>query len=106
MEKNLNFAKKQAFWDDKIVLIVGGNVTNTASQNDTKTFFGNDIVVEGVLNKDRSLKLRVYQIRQPSIIEGADVEYGVGLSYRKEFNSFKEFFSGIFKSKNNNSQKD
>lgn len=89
--------QKASLWNDKIILILGGNVTNTANQNDTKTFFGNDIVVEGVLNKDRSLKLRVYQIRQPSIIEGADVEYGVGLSYRKEFNSFKDFFGGIFK---------
>ena len=89
--------QKASLWNDKVVLIVGGNVTNTATQSDSKTFFGNDIVVEGVLNKDRTLKLRVYQIRQPSVIEGADVKYGIGLSYRKEFSSFKAFFNGIFK---------
>ncbi|MEM8524022.1 MAG: translocation/assembly module TamB domain-containing protein [Bacteroidota bacterium] len=89
--------QKTSLFDDKVTVTVGQNVTSTATQNSTQTFFGNDVIVDVVLNKERTLKLKVYYIRQPGIIGGVDQQSGVGLSYEKEFDSFKDMFKSIFK---------
>ena len=67
-------------------VVTGGN---------TGTFIGNDVVLEYVLNDSRSLKLRVYQRRQPDIASGRRVQVGTGLSWRREFDSLAEFFAGF-----------
>lgn len=90
--------QKTSLWDDKVTVTVGQNVTtSTATQNGTQTFFGNDVIVDVILNQERTLKLKVYYIRQPGIIAGVDHQSGVGLSYEKEFDSFKDMFKSIFK---------
>ncbi len=70
------------------VVTAGGN---------TGTFVGNDVVLEYVLNDSRSLKLRVYQRRQPDIASGRRIQVGTGLSWRREFDSLSEFFDGFKK---------
>ncbi len=75
-------------------MLVGGNVDigNSARVPDQSgTFVGNDLVIEYVLNRDRTLKLRIYQRLEPDIGGGSRLEVGTGLSYRKEFDSFGEF---------------
>jgi len=52
-------------------------------------------VIEYVLNKDRSIKLRVYQRLQPDIGGGRRFQVGTGLSFRKEFDSFGEFWRSL-----------
>ncbi len=73
------------------------NVLNNQFANATGTFIGNDVVLEYVLNDSRSLKLRVYQRRQPDIANGRRLQVGTGLSWKREFDSLSEFFAGFKK---------
>lgn len=91
---------RQAFFDDRFLVAVGGNLNvgnNVRVPNTSGTFIGNDLVLEYVLNRDRTLKLRVYQRLQPDIGGGSRLEVGTGVSYRKEFDSFSEFLESLRK---------
>lgn len=68
---------------------------NQFTAGNTGTFIGNDVVLEYVLNDARSLKLRVYQRRQPDIASGRRLQIGTGLSWRREFDTLREFFAGF-----------
>ncbi len=89
---------KQNFFNDRLTVLVGGNIdlgaSAQASAQTAGTFFGNDVVIEYVLSKDRSVKLRVYQRLQPDI-GGRRLQVGTGLSFRKEFESFGEFWRSL-----------
>ncbi len=61
------------------------------------TFVGNNFVLEYVLNDSRTLKLRGYERLQPDIAGGRRIQVGTGLSWRREFDTFKEFFDGFKK---------
>ncbi|NRA52171.1 MAG: translocation/assembly module TamB domain-containing protein, partial [Phaeodactylibacter sp.] len=89
---------RQDFFNDRLSVLVGGNVDigNSARVPDASgTFVGNDLVIEYVLNRDRTLKLRVYQRLEPDIGGGSRLEVGTGLSYRKEFDSFGAFLQSF-----------
>ncbi|MEN0004061.1 MAG: translocation/assembly module TamB domain-containing protein [Bacteroidota bacterium] len=89
------------FFNDRLTVIVGGNVelgnNVQAATGNTGTFVGNDLVIEYSLNDDRSLKLRIYQRLQPDIGGGRRLQLGTGLSFRREFNTFSEFFKSFKK---------
>jgi hypothetical protein len=89
----------QNFLNDRLTIQVGGNVDFGSSIRATPeangTFIGNDVVIEYVLNTNRTLKLRLYQRLQPDIGGGRRLEVGTGLSYRKEFDSFSDFLAGF-----------
>lgn len=96
------FRMKQDFLNDRLSLQIGGNVdfgnsTNINPENNG-AFVGNDFVLEYVLNKNRTLKLRIYQRLRPDIGGGRRFEVGTGLSYRREFDSFSEFLRSLRKS--------
>lgn len=92
----------QSFFDDRLSVQVGGNVNFDnalqATPESSGTFVGNDLVIEYVLNPRLStLKLRIYQRLLPDIGGGQRLQIGGGLSYRKEFNTFKEFWQSFTK---------
>lgn len=89
---------RQNFFNDRLSVLIGGNVDiGTSVQNpaSTGTFVGNDLVIEYALNKDRSLKLKVYQRLQPDIGGGSRLQVGTGISFRKEFDSFADFWKSL-----------
>ena len=93
---------KQNFFNDRLTILVGGNVdfggSVQAAPEASGAFVGNDLVFEYVLSqRDRSLKLRVYQRLQPDIGGGRRLQVGTGLSFRKEFDSFSEFVRSLKK---------
>ncbi len=90
---------RQNFFNDRLTVLLGGNVdigTNVRNAATAGTFVGNDVVIEYIISKDRSLKLRVYQRLQPDI-GGRRLQVGTGLSFRKEFDSFGEFWRSLRK---------
>ncbi|NJK83623.1 MAG: hypothetical protein HC912_07175 [Saprospiraceae bacterium] len=95
--EEIGIRQKASLFDERFTLIIGGNRTSAATRNSSRTALGGDIVVEAVLNKERTLKLRAYSIFEPSVVGGNDTKVGTGLSYRKEFDSFKELFQSLFK---------
>ena len=76
------------------VNVLNNRVSSTAT---TGTFVGNDIVLEYVLNDSRSLKLRVYQRRQPDLANTRRLQFGTGLSWKREFDNLDEFFAAFRK---------
>lgn len=90
---------RQEFFNDRLTILVGGNVdignSARAAPGSSGTFVGNDLVIEYVLNQDRTMKLRVYQRLEPDIGGGSRLEIGTGLSFRREFDSFGEFIASF-----------
>ena len=93
----------QNYFNDRLTVLLGGNLEMNnrfrPGAGNTGTFLGNDLVIEYSLTKDRSLKIRVYQRLQPDF-SGRRVQVGTGLSYRKEFNTFDEFWRSFKKEPN------
>jgi hypothetical protein len=91
---------RQDFFNDRLVIQVGGNVdignSARATLGSSGTFVGNDLVVEYAINNERTLRLRVYQRLQPDIGGGSRLEVGTGLNYRREFDSFGEFLDSVY----------
>lgn len=92
---------KQDFFNDRLSILVGGNVDFGGSvpgtQQASGAFVGNDVVLEYVISKDRSLKLRFYQRLEPNIT-GRRLQVGGGLSFRKEYDSFSDFIRSLKRS--------
>jgi hypothetical protein len=90
---------KQNFFNDRLSILVGGNIdignSVRATPETNGAFIGNDFVLEYALTRDRSLKLRVYQRLEPDIGSGRRFQIGTGLSFRKEFESFSDFLKSF-----------
>ena len=91
----ISFSK--SFFDDRFTFSLGGSVNDYRGAESSGTFFGDDVAFEYVINKNRTLKLRVYHKIEPDIAGKAIQRAGAGLRYRKEFNSFSEFFKSFNK---------
>jgi hypothetical protein len=95
----LQLRLRQNFFDDRLSILVGGNfglgTGIPTAPSSSGAFVGNDLVIEYVLNRDRSLKLRVYQLLAPDIGGGRRLEIGTGLSFRREFNTFSDFINNL-----------
>lgn len=97
----LELRLRQDFFNDRLSIILGGNIdlsgNISAAAESSGSFVGNDLVIEYILNADRNLKLRIYQRLLPDIGGGSRLQLGTGLSFRKEFNTFGEFFKNFKK---------
>jgi hypothetical protein len=77
---------------------VNGTLQGAANQNETGDVAG-EFNVEYKINKDGSLKGRVYNESNnysSANLNQSPYTQGVGLFYRKEFDTWSQFFSGIF----------
>lgn len=72
------------------------SVINSRLRN-SGALVGNEFVLEYVLNSSRSLNLRFYQRLEPDVASGRRIQVGTGLSWRRDFDTFKEFFEGFSK---------
>lgn len=90
---------KNSLFNDKLSISFGGNLDlNNGVEGAARSnaLWGNDFIVEYMLNPDRTLKLRVYQTLEPNLLEDASrLQFGAGLSYRREFDTFKEFLGKV-----------
>jgi hypothetical protein len=58
-------------------------------------FLGEDVTVEIQLTENRQWSLKIYQRTEPDVVVGQRrARYGLGVSFRKEFDSFDELISG------------
>lgn len=90
----VEFSVNQPLFNNRARIQVGASYQDgTASllQANNSAFFGEDLVLEIFLNQRRNLTLRVYRRSTPDI-GGIRSENGVGLSWRKEYDSFGEWW--------------
>lgn len=90
----LNFGVNPTFYDNRLIVRMNGNVDLGGNfgniQNSNPTYFGGDFVVEYLLTRDGRFRLRAYARSEVNIL-GRTNRAGGGISYRREFNTFKEF---------------
>lgn len=91
----LEFSVRRDF-NNRTTIRADVSLVNSRLAN-SNALVGNDFVFEYVLNDSRTLKLRVYQRLEPDITSGRRIKIGAGLSWRREFDTFKAFFQGFRK---------
>lgn len=75
--------------------VSGGVVRSTETVSGT--FYGSDFVAEYYLTENRRFKVRFYQRSEQAIDGNRNNRMGIGLNYRRQFNTFEEFFDGLKK---------
>ena len=102
--EELEVKLRQDFFNDRLSIVIGGNIdlggNLSAAPESSGAFVGNDLVIEYVLNPDRSLKLKIYQRLLPNIGGGRRLQLGTGISFRREFENFGEFWDSFKKDVN------
>jgi len=73
--------------------VSGGVVRST--ETISGTFYGSDFVAEYYLTENRRFKVRFYQRSEQALDGNRNNRMGIGLNYRRQFNTFKEFFEGL-----------
>lgn len=106
-EREFQLTLQKNFLNDRLSVQVGGNLDfgtnfNNAAPGTNGAFVGNDLVIEYILSRDRTLKLRVYQRLEPDVAGGRRLQIGTGLSYRREFDSFGDFWRSFKKNSTDN----
>lgn len=83
---------------DKLLVELNGSVQGASGDNNTSNLAG-EFNVEYKINKDGSLKARFYNESNnysAANLNQSPYTQGVGLFYRKEFDTWGQFFKGIF----------
>lgn len=82
------------FFNDQLS-VSGGLVRST--ETISGTFYGSDFVAEYYLTENRRFKVRFYQRSEQALDGNRNNRMGIGLNYRRQFNTFQEFFDGLKK---------
>ncbi len=96
--KNYSFSFTKRFWNDRLKVVIGGEVNNNATTNES---FINNVSLEWKISNSGNRYLRLfYDKNYESILEGEITETGIGYVYRRKLNSLNELL--IFNRKANN----
>ena len=88
MNYSFSFAKR--FWNDRLTIVVGGEV-NSGDRPDNNQSFINNISLEWKISNSGNRYLRIfYDKNYESILEGEITETGVGYVYKRKFNNLNE----------------
>jgi hypothetical protein len=94
----VDFRLTNRLFNDRITLDLGGNYTTSSPLLESGKYFAGDYALEYELTDNRRLKIRFYH-RNDVTIEGRKNKLGLGLSWRREFDSFGELFQSQKKEK-------
>lgn len=87
---NYSFSFAKRFWNDRLTIIVGGEV-NSGDNPEEENSFINNVSLEWRLTADGNRYLRLfYDKNYESILEGEITETGVGYVYRRKLNNLSE----------------
>lgn len=99
--KNYSFSFSKRFWNDRLTVIIGGEVNSgkNANQNNNESFI-NNVSLEWKISESGNRYIRLfYDKNYESILEGEIIETGVGYVYKRKLNNLKELL--IFRRKDN-----
>ena len=89
---------KNNLFSDRLTINVGGNVgtnENNIKNLQSDTYVTGDLEVTWALTADNRLKVRMYQRSEPALEGGRKNRTGIGISYRREFDTFSELLSEL-----------
>ena len=89
---NYSFRFAKRFYNDRLNVVLGGNVTTVNMPNDNNTFI-NDASVEYRLDTGGSRYAKLFYNRQyESLLEGEITKYGGGVVFRRKIRRLSELF--------------
>lgn len=95
--KNYSFSLKKRFWNDRLTIVIGGEV-NSGDHPVTNDTFINNVSLEWKISDSDNRYLRLfYDKNYESLLEGEIIETGIGYVYKKKLQNLRELF--IFKKK-------
>ena len=99
-ETELSFSKN--FFNDRLEVEVNGSVQNNSSsaEEEQTTNLAGEFNVDYKVNKDGSLVARVYNesnTQSAANLNNSPYTQGVGIQYRKEFDTWGQFFRQLFR---------
>lgn len=90
--KNYTFSFSKRLWNDRLTIIIGGEV-NSGNAPDGEEAFLNNVSLEWKLGKNGNRYLRLFYDRNfESLLEGEIVETGIGYVYKRKLDNPKELF--------------
>ena len=106
----LNFGVSPSFLDGRLQVRLGGNVdmgTNNSISNpsNSQAPIGADFLIEYKIRPDGRFRIRAYNRTENNFTERVN-RTGVGVNYRKEFDTFAELFDFMNKKKKKDKQPD
>lgn len=88
MNYSFSFAKR--FWNDRLTIVIGGEV-NSGAHPDGEQSFINNVSLEWRITPEGNRYLRLfYDKNYESILEGEITETGIGYVYKRKFNNLGE----------------
>ena len=97
--KNYSFSFTKRFWNDRLKVVIGGEVNNNEHATNNESFI-NNVSLEWKISNSGNRYLRIfYDKNYESILEGEIIETGVGYIYKRKLNNLNELL--IFKRKEN-----
>lgn len=95
--KNYSFSFKKRFWNDRLTIVIGGEV-NSGNHPVANDSFINNVSLEWKISDSDNRYLRLfYDKNYESLLEGEIIETGIGYVYKKKLQSLRELF--IFRKK-------
>lgn len=95
--KNYSFSFTKRFWNDRLKVIVGGEVSGNSNANTNESFI-NNVSLEWKISNSGNRYLRLfYDKNYESILEGEITEAGIGYVYKRKLNNLNELL--IFRRK-------
>ena len=88
--KNYSFSFAKRFWNDRLTVIIGGEVNSGDVQKQNDSFI-NNVSLEWKINEAGNRYLRLfYDKNYESILEGEIIETGVGYVYKRKLDNLNE----------------
>lgn len=105
---NVRVGSDVKFLNDRLRFYAGANMDIAGneqflqnSDNSNGNYIGGDFLLEYYITKDGKLKVKAYN-RTESTILGRSIRSGIGLSFRKEFNTIQELIDEAKKNRKKN----
>jgi hypothetical protein len=97
--KNYSFSFSKRFWNDRLTIVIGGEV-NSGDHPEGSDSFINNVSLEWKISKNSNRYIRLfYDKNYESLLEGEITETGVGYVYKRKLNNLNELF--LFRRKDN-----
>ena len=90
--KNYSFSFSKRFWNDRMTLVIGGEV-NSGEHRTSNNSFINNASLEWKISENSNRFLKIfYDKNYQSILEGEIIETGIGYVYKRKLGHLKELF--------------
>lgn len=100
--RELQLALSKRFFNDRLSINVGGNFDfgesydNTSTQASSSTFFGANVSFDYTITKNRRWQVKAFTVSDYdnySTENNRTTRSGIGLTYKREFDDFKDLFN-------------